>query len=79
FLFFELFYYRAFDLSTLLQAFVPGGLVFFFFVVPSTLLYNRVMERWGVLPWHAVQWAVSFLSCLVFWALAIWVFRVFAV
>ena len=62
----------------LLLFFEPATYTFLLFVVPMAMVYRRAMQKWPVLPWHALVYCLSLLASLVFCYFMVYVFAVFA-
>ena len=57
--------------------FEPATYTFIVLVLPLTLVYHKVMEKYPILPWHVMQYIFSLLGSLVLWYLLVYFFAVF--
>lgn len=76
FLLFELWYYKAFETQYLTLFFEPATYAFVVFVFPLSQAYHKIMDRYPMLPWHLLQYIMSLIGSLTFWAMLIFVFRI---
>ena len=75
FLVFELWYYHSIKMQYLTMFFEPATYAFAIFVFPLSQAY-QLMDSYPMLPWHLMQYLMSLIGSLAFWALLIFVFRI---
>jgi hypothetical protein len=71
----EMLSYKSFSLAGLFAFFVTATYVYAGLVLPLTLIYQKVMREYEVLPWHFTQYLMALLGSLVFWYFVIFWFR----
>lgn len=73
-----LFLYHEISIQAITIPILYGLAIFLFLITPLTLVYQKIMTRYPMLPWHFVQYFICLTANLVFWALAVYQFQVFA-